>query len=178
MYTRTGAFIAEQRRAQRLNPQELASRVGYQNLGKGGNRILALERDGVTVPGLLDKIISVLELDPDHVRALVEEDRQEFQDAWERWINEPVEPELRRRLIPATWGRIRMPEGLSREGAVEFAKTRAVEERLTYLLIPSRREEVWCYPSGRIYVRPMTVGDVQGGVTHLRGRGGRGFVFG
>jgi hypothetical protein len=175
--TRTGAYLAAQRRAQHLNSHELAAALGYANVVKGARRVLDLERDGVTIPGLLDKIISTLGLDGEVVRALVEADRRDFQDAWNRWVNEPVQPELRRRLIPAIWGRVEMPKGLSREEAVEFAKSRAVEERLTYVLIPSRREEIWRYPSGRIYVRPMTVGDVQGGVTRLRG-GERGFTFG
>jgi hypothetical protein len=178
MLTRTGAFIADQRRAQRLNPQELASRVGYQNLGKGGNRILALERDGVTVPGLLDKIISTLGLDREVVRGLVDEDRREFHEAWERWVNETIEPQLRRRWMPAIWGRVPLPKGLSREEAVEFAKTRAVEERRTFVLVWSRREENWLYPSGDIAVYPMKVGEIAGPFTRLRGRGERGFVFG
>jgi hypothetical protein len=71
-----------------------------------------------------------------------------------------------------------MPKGLSRVETVEFAKTRAVAEQRTFVLIWSRREEIWCDPSGETYMRPMKVGDVPGGVTRLRGRGERGFVFG
>ena len=120
MPTRTGAYLAEQRRTKHLSPQRLAAAVGYTNLAKGANRILALERDGRAVDGLLDKIINVLGLDHDHVYALVAEDRRLFEEAWQHWVAEPVEPELRRRLIPAIWGRAQMPKDRSRDEAGEF----------------------------------------------------------
>src|SRR6202166_1592277 len=157
MPTRTGAYLAEQRRMKHLSPQRLAAAVGYTNLAKGANRILGLERDGRAVDGLLDKIINVLGLDHDHVHALVAEDRRLFEEAWQQWVAEPVEPELRRRLIPAIWGRAQMPKGLSREGAVEFARTQAIESRLTYVLVWSRKEEIWCYPEGATLVKTMNV---------------------
>jgi hypothetical protein len=178
MPTRTGAYLAEQRRTQHLSPQRLAAALGYTNLAKGARRILALERDGNAVDGLLDNIIIVLGLDYDHVHALVAEDRRLFEEAWQHWVDEPVEPELRRRLMPAIWGRAQMPKGLSREEAVEFAKTRAVETRLTYVLVWSRKEEVWCYPEGSTRVVTMKVGEAAGPFTRLRGHGNRGFIFG
>lgn len=178
MLTRTGSYLAEQRRTQRLNSHELAAKLGYVNVVKGARRVLALERDGVTVPGLLGKIIAVLGLDADHIHALAAGDRREFQDAWNQWADEPVEPELRRRLIPAVWARVQLPKGLSREEVAELAKARAVEEQRTFVLIPSRREEMWFYETGQILVRPMKPGESPGPFSRLRGRGERGFVFG
>ena len=178
MPTRTGAYLAEQRRTKQFSPQRLAAAVGYTNLGKGANRILALERDGKAVGGLLEKIVNALGLDPEYVRTLVAEDRRVFEENWQRWVTEPVEPELRRRLIPAVWGRTQMPKDLSREEAVEFAKARAVDERLIYVLVWSRMEEIWCYPEGTTLVRMMEVGEAAGPFTRLRGRGNRGFIFG
>jgi len=175
--SRTGSFIAAQRRVRHLNSHELAAAIGYTNVVKGARRILALERDGITVPGLLDKIISILGLDTDHVHSLVAEDRREFQEAWESWVNEPVAPELRVRMIPAVWGREIVPPGLSNDEAIAYASSRAVERQQTYVLIPSRREEIWCYPTGKTLVRPMKIGEVAGPFTRLRGRGERGFVF-
>ena len=77
MLTGTGTYIAEQRRARSLNSHELARALGYTNVVKGARRILALERDGITVPGLPTRSIAVLKLDADHVHALVAEDRRE-----------------------------------------------------------------------------------------------------
>jgi hypothetical protein len=173
-----GAYLAEQRRTQHLSPQRLAAALGYTNLTKGARRILALERDGHAIDGLLDHIINVLGLDHDLVHALVAEDRRLFEEAWQHWAGEPVEPELRRRLMAAIWGRAQMPKGLSREEAVAFAKTRAVKSRLTYMLVRSRKEEIWCYPDGSSGVVTMKVGEAAGPFTRLRGRGNRGFIFG
>ncbi len=179
MPSKTGSYIAAHRQSKRLTPQQVAAAAGFKNLASGGNRILALEREGVTpVPELLDHIVAILELDRDHVHALVAEDRRDLHDAHERWISEPVAPELRRRLMPAIWQRVQMPHSLSWAEAVEFAKTGAVDEKRTFVLMWSRRLELWCYPTGEVYERHKNVGDVVGPVARLRGRGGRGSVLG
>ena len=71
-----------------------------------------------------------------------------------------------------------MPKDPSREESVEFAKTRTVEERLTHVLVWSRKEEIWCYPEGTTLVKTMDVGEAPGPLTRLPGRGNRGFIFG
>jgi hypothetical protein len=178
MLIRTGAFLYEQRRTHHLTRSQLAAALGYANLGKGANRIVRLERDGIAVHGLLEKIVHVLGLDHQHVKELINEDRRRFEHDWEHWASEPVEPQLRVRVIPAIWCGERLPENLSKEDAVEFARTRAMERRLTYVLVWSRKDEVWCYPDGNTHVRTMAVGEVAGPFTRLRGHGGRqGFVF-
>src|ERR1700676_1104867 len=124
MLTHTGAYLSEQRRANRLTRSQLAAAIGYTNIGKGANRIVRLERDGDAAHGLLEKIVHVLGLDHQHVQELINEDRRRFEDAWERWASEPVEPQLRVRVIPAIWCGERLPENLSREEAVAVARTR------------------------------------------------------
>jgi hypothetical protein len=176
--TLTGAYFAEQRRANRFTLGQLAAAIGYTNISKGASRILAVERDGRAIAGLLDKLVNALGLDREHVRALVAEDRRLFEEAWQRWASEPVAPQLRRRLIPAVWGGAHMPTGLSREEAVEFAKARSVEERSVYVLVWSRREEIWCYPEGGTFVKTMNVGEAAGPFTRLVGQGNRGFILG
>jgi hypothetical protein len=141
-------------------------------------RRLATQISARARTGLLEKIVNALGLDREYVDTLVAEDRRVFEENWQRWVTEPVEPELRRRLIPAVWGRTQMPKDLSREEAVEFARTRAVDERLIYLLVWSRMEKIWCYPDGTTFVNMMEVGEAAGPFTRLRGRGNRGFIFG
>ena len=178
MDSRLGAFISEHRRARKLTPQQLAAAIGYKNLAKGGNRILVLERSGETAGDLLDKLVAVLGLDREHLYALADEDRRAFIEAWEAWASEPVAPEMRYRVMPVVWCRAAVPDGLSREEAVAFAHARAVDTRWAHVLIWSRREEVWCYPDGRVQVMMMKVGEVAGPTVRLRGRGNRGFTFG
>jgi hypothetical protein len=176
--TLTGAYVAEQRRAKCLTLGQLAAAIGYVNVAKGARRLLALERDGEPMAGLLDKIIPALDLDGRYVQELVAEDRRRFEDEWERWVTEAVEPQLRCRLIPAIWGGERLPTGLSRDAAVAFARSRAMERHLVYVLVWSRREAIWCYEDGRTGVCMMNVGEAAGPFTRLRGRGDRGFTFG
>lgn len=178
MTTLTGAYFAEQRRANRLTLGQLAAAIGYTNISKGASRILAVERDGRAILGLLHKLVNALGLDREHVRALVAEDRRLFEEAWQRSVSEPVAPQLRRRLMAAVWGGAHMPTGLSREEAVEFAKARSVEERFIYVLVWSRREEIWCYPQGTTLVKTMEIGEAAGPFTRLAGHGNRGFIFG
>jgi hypothetical protein len=47
-----------------------------------------------------------------------------------------------------------------------------------YVLVWSRKEEVWRYPEGSTRVVTMKVGEAAGPFTRLRGRGNRGFIFG
>jgi len=178
MQTRTGTYLATQRQAKHLTLGQLARAVGYGNVEKGSRRIQQLEREGRTIDGLLEKICVVLDLDPAHVWSLVEQDRLEFEEAWRAWVNEPVEPRLRVRLIPAVWGRAKLPAGSSREGAVQYARSRAVEHRKVHVLVWNRAEEIWCYEDGRSTVVTMKVGEAAGPFTRPRGRGGSGFLFG
>jgi hypothetical protein len=107
----------------------------------------------------------------------MDEDRRRFEKDWSRWMSEPVEPQLRFRVIPAIWCRERLPNGLSKQEAIEHARSRAVERRFTYVLVWNRGEEVWLYPTGETYERRMSVGEVAGPYTWLRGRRQRGFIF-
>jgi hypothetical protein len=179
MLTKTGAYFAEQRRAKHFNPHTLAAALGYSNVAKGANRILALEREGNAPDGLLDNITNVLGLDREHIQELLTEDRRRVEKNWQRWANEPVEPRLRFRPFAGLWCGESLPEHLTREQALDFARTRATERHLTYVLVWSRKEEIWCYAEGDTRVSLMNVGDVAGPVTTLRGRGGsHGFSFG
>src|SRR5437763_1186388 len=170
MPSQLGAYLTAQRRARKLSSQQLAAALGYRNLAKGANRILALERGDRTDDGLLARVAAALRLDPTHVDALAQTDRRASGEEWERWSAEPVAPELRVRLIAAIWCRVPLPDGLSRADAEMFTSARAMERRLTHVLVWSRREEVWCYPDGQALTKAVGVGDVAGPVSRLRGR--------
>ena len=103
MLTRTGAYLCEQRRAHRLTRGQLAAALGCTNIAKGANRIVHLERDGMAIDGLLDKVVHVLGLDQQHVQELFHEDRRRFEEDWQRWASEPIEPQLRFRPFAGLW---------------------------------------------------------------------------
>jgi hypothetical protein len=176
MWNRTGQYLAAERQARHLTLGQLARAIGYTHVSKGAQRILALERENVTVPGLIDRMIQALGLNPVYVQSLVEEDRRAFAEEWERWASEPVEPELRFRPFAGLWCGTSLPKGLTHEAAIAYARQRAMTTARTYVLVWSRKEEVWCYPDGRTGTGIMEVGDVAGPCSTLTG--GRGFIFG
>jgi len=176
MWNRTGQYLAAERQARHLTLGQLARAIGYTNVSKGARRIQALERDSVTVPDLLDRVVAALGLDPAHVHALVAEDRRAYAEAWERWASEPIAPELRFRPFAALWCGTALPKGLTHDAAIAYARQRAVTTGLTHVLVWSRKEEVWCYPDGTTGTGIMEVGQVAGPYSMLKG--GREFTFG
>jgi hypothetical protein len=172
---RTGRYLAERREARGFTRAQLAAAVGYRNIGKGARRIVALERENAAVGDLVERVVRALDLDPEHVRSLVEADRRDAVAAWERWADEPVEPELRFRPIAALWIRTPLPAGLSRADAVAYASGRAVTTGMTHVLVWSRREEAWCYPDGSSGTHLATPGEAAGPASII---GGARVVFG
>jgi len=166
---RTGQYLAEQRRARRLTPQQLAAAIGYRNVAKGARRILDLERHNFAVEGLLDRIVHALGLDRDYVASLAAADRAAHLDAWERWASEPIEPQLRFRPMAAVWCRTPIAKGLSRDEAIAYASACAVTTGLTHVLVWSRKEEVWCYPDGSSRSELAEPGDVAGPYSIIAG---------
>jgi len=146
--THLGSYLAAQRTSRRLTLGQLARRIGYRNLEKGSRRLQQLERDGRIVDGLLERVAAALDLNPEHIIALVEQDRRELEEAWQAWVSEPVEPQLRMRVMAAVWKREKVPTELSREGAIRYASARAVETQKGHVLMWNRGERIWCYRTG------------------------------
>ena len=176
MQHHTGQYLAEQRHARGLTPQQLAHLVGYRNVDKGGRRILALEREARTVGNLLDRVIEALELDRGYVQSLVADDRRAYAEAWEHWASEAITPELRFRPIAAVWCLTPIPKDLSKDDMIAYAKERATRTGWIHVLVVSRKEEVWCYPDGRTGTVMAEVGGVAGPYSMIGH--GSGFVFG
>lgn len=176
MWNRTGRYLAQQRHARHLTPQQLAALLGYRNITKGGRRILALERDGATVEDLLERVVEALGLDLAFVQALVEDDRRAYREAWEQWASEPIAFELRFRPFPSLWCGASLPAGLTEDAAIAYAQERAITTGWTHLLLTSRKVQVWCYPDRSTGRGTAEVGDVAG--PYSATGSGRGFVFG
>ena len=170
-YNKTGQHFKATRLSRGLTPQRLAAQVGYRNVNRGANRILAFESQGVITKDLFSKLITGLSLDPDHVRALVEEDRRAYYQAWEDWASQPVEPQLVFRTSgPCIWFHKSLPAGLTKEQAVAFTKGLVAQsDGFTYVLIWSRKEEVWFYPNRHVCERTRRAGAMGGPYNTLRG---------
>ncbi len=169
MRTQTGTYLAEQRLARRLTPQQLAAQVGYGNLAKGANRGLALERNAMDANDLLNRVVAALDVDRGYVQRLIEQDKRAWRERWEVWVNAPVTPQLIRRVIPAIWCRVQLADGLSKSAAVEHAKAQAVATGSAHALVWRRRETVWCHADGRVEMTVARMGEPNGPYMRLQG---------
>jgi len=66
-------------------------------------RVIDLEREGIVHPEVLEKIADALNLDRDHINALINKDRQDQEEKFEEWLSEPIRPYYILRIIPTIY---------------------------------------------------------------------------
>jgi len=151
MSTRLSRYFEKRRRALGLKPGQLAILAGCPNPIKAGNVIRTFELTGKISQELFEKLIAVLEIDLGKVDQLVERDRRDYFDRWFQWVNEPIEPYVVQRLMPAVYRRLPLPEGIeSLEEAEEWVSGCAREFRTKCCLVWSRRLSVWFDEKGNL----------------------------
>jgi len=149
--TNLSRFIKEERVKQRLNYAELSRRMGYKNLNKGMRRVIDLEREGIVHSEVLEKISDALNLDREHVNALINKDRQEQEEAFEKWVSEPIQPHYILRIIPTIYQSYDLPGNFPTEDRIiEYVAGVAKEKHKQALLCLSRREKISINEKGEI----------------------------
>ncbi len=172
---RTGQFIEQQRRARMVTRSQLARSVGYENINRGARRITALERGEDMPIELVDRIIRALQLDEGYVHALMDEDRRAYNHEVNKWLDEPIIPELRFRALAAVWCRAQLPVDITRDDAIAYARDRAGTTGFIHFIRWSRREGWWCSPDGSVGVETSTVENANGPCSIV---GGQEVIFG
>jgi transcriptional regulator with XRE-family HTH domain len=170
-----GDYFKEQRDKRGLSLGQLARLLGYRNVSKGSNRIARLEREGAASEDLLLHLAEALGIDLATVERLLERDRQERLREWEEWVNEPVPMRLIVRYLPAVYGRVALPEGVTTpEQAEKFARAYARQHGRRVCLALSRRLSVWINKEGRVEARTEATPDAPNTpYMRLRGSGQR-----
>ena len=154
--------LAALRQQRGLKPAQLATALGASNACKVGSLIREFELGGTINDHWLKKLLAELRPDPEQLRRCLELDQAESLEqlereraAWETWADEPIEPSLTIRYMPAVYGiRAVPPEFCNpRENAEDIAWAReraedwAAEElrrfRAKGFLNWSRRERTW-----------------------------------
>lgn len=155
--------LFESLRLQRdLKPGQLAALLGASNTSKIGSLIRAFELGEPLSNHWLQKLVAVLQPDPDDLRRCLELDQIEAANqlerdrkVWESWADEPIEPFLTIRYMPAVYGVREVPKAFCspRDNAEDnaWARTRAEEWaadelkrfRAKGFLNWSRRERTW-----------------------------------
>ena len=154
--------LAALRHQRDLRPAQLADRLGASNLTKVGSLIRAFELGEPISDHWLQRLIAELQPDPAELRRCLELDQAEAQeqlgrerDAWEAWADEPIDPFLTIRYMPAVYGVTEVPKAFCtpHENAEEseWARQRAEDWAAAELrrfgakgfLNWSRRERTW-----------------------------------
>ncbi|MCP9883424.1 hypothetical protein KBY65_13265 [Cyanobium sp. Alchichica 3B3-8F6] len=154
--------LAALRQQRDLKPGQLAARLGASNLSKVGSLIRAFELGEPISDHWLEKLIAELQPDPAELRLCLALDQAEALEqlerervAWEAWADEPIDPFLTIRYMPAVYGVREIPKAFCtpRESAEdqEWARDRAEgwaaaelkRLRAKGFLSWSRRERTW-----------------------------------
>jgi hypothetical protein len=142
-----------------LRPAQLAARLGASNLSKVGSLIRAFELGEPISDYWLEKLIAELQPDPAELRRCLELDQAEALEqlarervAWEALADEPIEPFLTIRYMPAVYGVREVPKAFctprespedrawARERAEDWAAAELRRFRAKGFLNWSRRE--------------------------------------
>lgn len=140
------ARLFESLRLQRgLRPGELAARLGAANPSKVGGLIRTFELGDSISDHWLQKLIAELQPDPAELIRCAELDEAEQRQAWEAWANEPIDPFLTIRYMPAVIGAREVPRAFcnSREDAEGWAARELKRFGAKGYLNWSRRERTW-----------------------------------
>jgi transcriptional regulator with XRE-family HTH domain len=174
MSTHLSRFFRQRREARKLSFGEVARQLGYKNVAKGANKIIKFERDGNIRPDLFRRLAQVLEVSEEDIRRCLQADREE----WERWADEPIEPHLVARIIPAVYSTKRIPVELqsSREAMEKFASAFAKERKWRTWLVLSKRTRVWFDEKGER--TGVTEDSFSGSFGPFMRLGGKKFVLG
>ncbi|MCK9462888.1 MAG: hypothetical protein M0R80_24970 [Proteobacteria bacterium] len=147
MKTHLGNYVREQRTARGLTLGQLAKEVGYRNVGKGVNRLRALEESGTAHRKLLDAVVRALRLDARIVEELTLADRDEREREWSQWANEPIRPYVVEKIIPGVYRDLKIPDE-HLDDPQGFAQRHAEQNRRRVCFVASRRLSVWIGEDG------------------------------
>jgi len=113
-----------------LRPAQLAAHLGASNVSRVGGLIRSFELGEPLCEYWLEKLIAGLHPDPAELQrcleldqAEVDQQREQDRVAWEAWADEPIDPYLWIRYLPAVYGVRKVPKAFcnSREQAEGWA---------------------------------------------------------
>ena len=147
--THVSRLFAALREQRGLRPAQLAARLGASNVTKIGSLIRGFELGDTISDHWLQRLVAELQPHPELLRHCLELDQADVERelecqrlAWEAWADEPIEPHLTVRYIPAVYGVRPVPRAFcnSREQAEGWAAAELKRFRAKGFLVWSRRE--------------------------------------
>jgi hypothetical protein len=155
-------YLAALRQQRGLSPGQFAASLGAKNLSKVGSLIRAFELGEPITDHWLERLIAELQPDPAELRRCLQLDQAEAQQQlevervdWETWADEPIDPFLTIRYMPAVYGVREVPKAFctpreraedsewARQRAEDWAAAELKRFRAKGFLNWSRRERTW-----------------------------------
>lgn len=178
MATHLSRHFEERRLAKGFKPGQLSALAGCINISKNANRIRTFEITGKISTSLFERLAFVLEIDTGTIQKLAEQDHQEFFETWLKWVNEPIQPSLSIRLMPAFYSRRSLPPDITTMDQAEmWASAIAKETGKLCCLVWSRKISCWFDKDG-VYGRTESVPGIPNCPWMKLGKSGKSFVFG
>lgn len=154
MSTHLARHFEQVRQSLGLKPSQVALRCGCSNLLKIGSRIRQFELSGSITPHLLQKLADFYRIDSSELSELQQRDNAEALAKWNRWADEPIQPYLIIRLMPAIYSQRKMPREIESQSEAEtWAGGIAREIRNRCCLIWTRRLSIWFLEDGTVAQR-------------------------
>lgn len=178
MATNLSHYFRQRRLQLGLRPGDVARLMGYKSIVGAANKIVMFEERGDIRADLFEKMKAALEIDDGTVERLIQQDQQQYIEAWWRWANKPVPWVVCRKDVPLFVPPWSVPEEITtQDGAEAWASQFAIENHAPVVLHLSRRVSVGIDREGRITSRhEASPGEVMLPYCQLRG-GGTKFRF-
>lgn len=171
MRSRLAKHFQRTRKELGLSLPQLARLLGYQNITKGCNKIQKFEQRGEVHVDLLRKLADLLGVNEATIETLVEHDHREFVAQWNEWANEPIQPYMVVRLMPAAYLHKDLPVDVTTVDEAEtFAAETARHWSKKVCLVWTRRISIWIDESGNMTGRKEALpGEANVPTMRLRG---------
>jgi transcriptional regulator with XRE-family HTH domain len=151
MSNHLGDYLKARREQLGLGRNEVVHRLGYTNLNRGSRRLCNVEEGRWINLDFLRRLMGVLQIEPQVVRELIDRDRQEYVDAWNKWADEPIPMQAVVRCIPGFMAGIKMPDDVTTpEQAVTWAVSTAQRVHKKIIIVASRRVCYTIHEDGRV----------------------------
>ena len=127
---------------------DLARRCGAvtpKQTSRIAQRLVLFEREGVRDRQLLQKVIAALDLNPQHVVELLDRQRVEELEEWNRWADVPVAIELHLRPFAGGWIKLDVPKEIEADEllAIDYAKQKTMNsDEMRIIVVLDRRRSV------------------------------------
>jgi transcriptional regulator with XRE-family HTH domain len=150
MNNHLGKYIKARREQRGLRRSEVARLLGYENEAKGSARLHSLEEGRCVSQDFLQRLIGILQIEPQVIQDLIERDREDYIEQWNRWADEPVPMHAAVRYVPGFFAGIDLPGGVTTpEQALAWAVETAKQKQKKVVLVVSRRVSWTVHEDGR-----------------------------